>query len=220
MPLSTTGQPAKQPPNPPPLDVPVHNAMPPDRRPASAAGRITAERPDMPDMQKTLPNQSPDVAATFAPNEVSELMISAPKTLPIDTQVEAVRRAFDDSHVHMLLLTHRGILCGTLLRSDLQPGLPPKAAALSLATVRGRTVRPEQHISTIHRWLVRSGQRRLAVVNDDGRLLGLLCLKSDRTGFCTDEGVAAREGDRNASLPPILCDASGQFNDRDSRRDA
>ena len=220
MPLSTTGQPAKQPPNPPPLDVPVHNAMPPDRRPASAAGRITAERPDMPDMQKTLPNQSPDVAATFAPNEVSELMISAPKTLPIDTQVEAARKAFDDSHVHMLLLTHRGILCGTLLRSDLQPGLPPKAAALSLATVRGRTVRPEQHISTIHRWLVRSGQRRLAVVNDDGRLLGLLCLKSDRTGFCTDEGVAARERDRNASLPPILCDTSGQLHDRDSRRDA
>jgi len=216
MPLST-GQPAKQPPNPPPLDVPVHTEMPTDHRRASA-GRVTAQRPDMPDQRITVPNQSPDPVATLS--EASELMISAPKTLPIDTQVEAVRRAFDDSHVHMLLLTHRGILCGTLLRGDLQPGLPPNVAALPLATVRGRTVRPEQRISTIHQWLVRSGQRRLAVVNDDGRLLGLLCLKSDQTGFCTDQGVAAREGDRNASLPPILCDASGQLNDRDSRRDA
>jgi predicted transcriptional regulator len=183
--------------------------MPTDHRRA-AAGRITIERSDVPDQ----------LATARAPSEVSELMISTPKTLPIDTQVEAGRRAFEDSHVHMLLLTHRGILCGTLLRSDLQPGLPPNVAALPLATVRGRTVRPEQRISTIHQWMVRSGQRRLAVVNDDGRLLGLLCLTSDRTGFCTDEGVAAREADRTASLPPILCDTSGQLNDRDSRRDA
>ena len=192
MPLST-GQPAQQPPNPPPFDVPVHTEMLPDRRPASAAGRVTAERPDMPDQRITVSNQSPDLVATLAQSEVHELMISAPRTLPIDTQVEAVRRAFEDSHVHMLLLTHRGILRGTLLRTDLQPDLPPTAAALPLATVDGRTARPDQRISTIHQWLVRSGQRRLAVVNDDGRLLGLLCLKSDQTGFCTDQGVVARE---------------------------
>ncbi len=147
----------------------------------------------MPDQRITVSNQSPDLVATLAQSEVHELMISAPRTLPIDTQVEAVRRAFEDSHVHMLLLTHRGILRGTLLRTDLQPDLPPTAAALPLATVDGRTARPDQRISTIHQWLVRSGQRRLAVVNDDGRLLGLLCLKSDQTGFCTDQGVVARE---------------------------
>lgn len=44
----------------------------------------------------------------------------------------------------------------------------------------------------VHEAMTRAGQRRLAVIDDDSqRLLGLLCLKRSRTGFCTDEGVAA-----------------------------
>ena len=41
-----------------------------------------------------------------------------------------------------------------------------------------------------------SGDRRLAVVEDDGRLLGLLCLKRSGDGFCTDAGVAERRAAR------------------------
>jgi hypothetical protein len=35
-------------------------------------------------------------------------------------------------------------------------------------------------------------RRRLAVVDHTGRLLGLLCLKHDGRGYCTDEGIRAR----------------------------
>ncbi len=205
-----TGQPVKQPLNPPPLDVPVHTEMPPDYRRASAARPVRLSDPGCATRRTTVASQSTDLAATFAPRKVSELMISAPKTLPMDTRVEAVLAAFEDSHVHMLLLTHRGTLCGTLLRSDLPPGLPHDVAVLPFATVRGRTVRPDQCISTLHEWVVRSGQRRLAVVNNDGRLLGLLCLKSDRAGFCTDEGVAAREHDQHAESTPTCVAPAGR----------
>jgi hypothetical protein len=37
---------------------------------------------------------------------------------------------------------------------------------------------------------------RLAVVDDDGVLTGLLCLKRKLTGFCTDADVAARAAER------------------------
>ncbi|CUR57753.1 hypothetical protein NOCA2440001 [metagenome] len=41
----------------------------------------------------------------------------------------------------------------------------------------------------------RSMTRRLAVVDGEGRLLGLLCLKQTRQGFCTETDVLARSGD-------------------------
>jgi hypothetical protein len=37
-----------------------------------------------------------------------------------------------------------------------------------------------------------TGQRRATVTSADGRLLGLLCLKASRTGFCSDQDVCAR----------------------------
>jgi hypothetical protein len=37
-----------------------------------------------------------------------------------------------------------------------------------------------------------TGRRRAAVVSDDGRLLGLLCLKASRAGFCSAQDVRAR----------------------------
>jgi hypothetical protein len=43
-------------------------------------------------------------------------------------------------------------------------------------------------------WLAMTatGQRRNAVISEDGRLLGLLCLKASQAGFCSDEDVADR----------------------------
>jgi FdhD protein len=37
-----------------------------------------------------------------------------------------------------------------------------------------------------------TGRRRAAVTSADGRLLGLLCLKASRRGFCSDQDVRAR----------------------------
>ena len=40
--------------------------------------------------------------------------------------------------------------------------------------------------------MIMTGRRRAAVTGADGRLLGLLCLKVSRTGFCSDQDVRAR----------------------------
>jgi hypothetical protein len=37
-----------------------------------------------------------------------------------------------------------------------------------------------------------TGRRRAAVIRDDGKLVGLLCLKASRSGFCSEEDVRAR----------------------------
>lgn len=119
-------------------------------------------------------------------------MITAPKALSLDASLADVREAFEDSHVHMVLLARNGILYGTLLRSDVPDDPAATAQALDLATLTGRTIGPDELIEPVHRRLVSSGQRRLAVVDTADRLLGLLCLKRDQAGFCSDEGVAAR----------------------------
>jgi hypothetical protein len=61
---------------------------------------------------------------------------------------------------------------------------------------------------TVNKLLIERGLRRLAVIDHDGTLLGLMCLKRSRTGFCSDEDVASRAQSR------VL---SRQAADRDGR---
>jgi len=56
----------------------------------------------------------------------------------------------------------------------------------------GRTVGPHAELDTTRQWMRSRQRRRLAVVDDDARLLGLLCLKRSGQGFCTDAGVLER----------------------------
>lgn len=125
---------------------------------------------------------------------VADAMVTSPKTSPAGTTVAEARAAFADDHVHMLLLVSDGVLLGTLVRDDLVGAHSQATAALGLATLGDRTTRPEQPIEQVRQQLIATGHRRLAVVDDAGRLLGLLCLKRDLTGFCSDSGIAARSG--------------------------
>jgi hypothetical protein len=59
-------------------------------------------------------------------------------------------------------------------------------------------VRPEAGLAAIRRAMISAGRRRAAVTSADGRLLGLLCLKASRNGFCSAEDVRARAGDQAA----------------------
>jgi hypothetical protein len=40
--------------------------------------------------------------------------------------------------------------------------------------------------------LLGEGRRRLAVIDESGRLLGLLCLNREGTGYCSDDGILKR----------------------------
>jgi hypothetical protein len=48
-----------------------------------------------------------------------------------------------------------------------------------------------------------TGRRRAAVTSAGGLLLGLLCLKASRAGFCSDQDVRARALGRPTLPPPV-----------------
>lgn len=137
------------------------------------------------------PNHADDNART-----VSDVMITTPKTHQHDATIETIRAALEDPHVHMILLARSGVLHGTLVRDDIPAAAPNPCPALALANLHDRTIAPTENVDAIVQRLQTSGQRRIAVVDDANTLLGLVCLKRDRTGFCTDDDVRSRTIER------------------------
>lgn len=122
----------------------------------------------------------------------ADVMLSTPKTLPARASVDDVRAQMADDHVHMVLLTDGGKLRGTVVRTDLPPSGSGHEAALGWAVLRDRTVHPDAPVALVRARLNHTRTRRLAVVDVDHTLLGLVCLKRSRSGFCADADVAAR----------------------------
>jgi CBS domain-containing protein len=150
------------------------------------------------DLVDVAPPPCADGVAECGPT-VADVMISRPSALPVLASVEDVRALLADDHVVMALLTEDGVLRGTLLREDLPDTAPGAAPALPLSRLTGRTVAPTAPLADVHALLLRTGRRRLAVVDGGGRLLGLLCLKRRRTGYCSDAGVAERARSRRCA---------------------
>ena len=128
---------------------------------------------------------------------VGDVMVTSPKTHGPECRPQTIREFFEDDHVHMaLVVTADGRLVTTIERSDLAEATPGTRCAAELGTLVGRTVAPSQAVAAAREALLREGRRRLAVVDASGRLLGLLCLKRDGTGFCCDGGIRARAEER------------------------
>jgi CBS domain-containing protein len=88
------------------------------------------------------------------------------------------------------------------VRSDLPEDHETGAAgddrpALDVAVLDGRTVAPDEDVDRVRSTLVTREMRRIAVVDADGRLLGLLCLKKHLRGFCSDGDVTERAAERD-----------------------
>ncbi|MGJ9423674.1 CBS domain-containing protein [Aeromicrobium sp. CF3.5] len=120
-----------------------------------------------------------------------DVMMRRPRTLSANASIGEARTVLRDDHLHMVLLTDGTKLVGTVTRSDLPE---PAAVGLALrwATLEGRTVGPGTSVASIEQMLVDQGRRRLAVVDADGALLGLMCLKRRGRGFCSDDDVESR----------------------------
>jgi CBS-domain-containing membrane protein len=128
---------------------------------------------------------------------VADVMVTSPKTHGPRCRPQTIREFFEDDHVHMaLVVTADGRLITTIERSDLARATPGATCAVELGTLVGRTVAPSQPLAAAREMLVPEGRRRLAVVDASGRLLGLLCLKRDGTGFCSDKGIRERAEER------------------------
>ena len=139
---------------------------------------------------------------------VGDVMLHNPRTLAADASISQARAALDNDHVHMVLLTKGRALLGTLVSTDL-PAAATQGPALPWSTLVGRTVSPDASTPSVHDQLMHRGMRRVAVVDDDGTLLGLMCLKSRLTGFCSDADVGSRSRIRD--------DATGRVAHQDRR---
>jgi CBS domain-containing protein len=126
-------------------------------------------------------------------------MIRFPKVCGTDTTVGQAREHLLDDHVHTLLVVDGGVLVAVIERADLLCA-PATDAAWSRGRLADRVVDVGADLAFVTREMLERGRRRLAVVDDGGRLVGLLCRKRSGHGFCSDDGVAARAAGRAAGI--------------------
>lgn len=131
---------------------------------------------------------------------VTNAMVTTPQWCAPTATVGELRHFFADAHVHAALVVDDHILLAVIDRDDLTLAADTVSAA-DVGALLGRAVRDTADLATAERTMRASGRRRLAVVDADGRCVGLLCLKSSGSGFCTDDDLAARRQDRVAKSP-------------------
>jgi CBS-domain-containing membrane protein len=128
-----------------------------------------------------------------AGTRVADAMATCQKTHGPATGLAEIRAFFSDDHVHMaLIVAADGRLVTTIERADLAAATTDSASVATLGTLTGRTAAPGDPLDAATARLLREGRRRLAVIDPSGRLVGLLCLKRDRTGYCSDEDISER----------------------------
>jgi CBS-domain-containing membrane protein len=142
------------------------------------------------------------LSATGA-QRVADAMITRPTTHGIGSSVSDIARFLADDHVHLaLIVTPDGLLVTTIDRADLAAvARPAGQTAAASGRLAGRTVSPSDNLDTVTAWMTQTAQRRAAVVDDSGRLLGLLCMKKTGTGFCSDQDIRQRRGAGPDRLP-------------------
>lgn len=129
-----------------------------------------------------------------AEQSIAGTMVRTPAVHPPSTTVGELRTFFDDEHVHAALLVDGTRLIGVVERADIAAELADELPARSVATLRDRTIDPAAGARDTLESMKLAGRRRLAVVAEDGALVGLLCLKSNGGGFCSDTDVGSRGG--------------------------
>jgi CBS domain-containing protein len=134
---------------------------------------------------------------------VGDAMIRTPKTCDSTATVGEVRQLLTDDHVHVALLVNDGRLVTAIERCDIPRSASQHAPARWLGRLAGRVIGPAESLELAHHQMLASGQRRLAVTDHEGSLLGLLCLKRSQTGFCTEQDVQDRVAQpRDQPKPP------------------
>jgi hypothetical protein len=139
---------------------------------------------------------------------VGDAILRCAKIHRQDATVAEVRALFTDDHVHCALLAEAGRLVAVVDRDELGSS-PAGALAARHGTLDGRVVRPGADLEATRLSMLSQGRRRLAVIDENGMLLGLLCLKRSSLGFCTDSDVQARAREqRPASQQSEIAHAS------------
>jgi CBS domain-containing protein len=119
-------------------------------------------------------------------------MLRNPKTLPSDAPVSDVRALLENPSVQMVLLADGATFAGAI--TDVPPDAPPDQRALDFADREPDLIGPDEPESVAFARAAANRHRRVVVVGDDSKLLGLLCLNEARTRFCGAPGGGAVSG--------------------------
>ena len=130
--------------------------------------------------------------AGFIGSHVADALLTNPAVHGRSATVGDLRRFFADDHVHVALVVECGLLLAVVERQDLDDNHRDDLPATGVGSLAGRTIAPDARLSVVLESMRLTGRRRLAVTDDEGRLLGLLCRKANGRGFCSEENVASR----------------------------
>lgn len=128
-------------------------------------------------------------------SRVIDAVVRRPKLLGADATVADARHCLAGGKVHAALVVDGDRLLTVIVPEDVLDAHGDDLAR-DHGRIEGRTVSPAADLEAVRNHMVDLGIRRLAVVDDELRLIGLLALKRSSLGFCSDEGIAARAAER------------------------
>jgi CBS domain-containing protein len=131
---------------------------------------------------------------------VADAMLIYPKLCAPTMTVGELREFFLDDHVHAALIVDAGKLVAVVERRDLSSDPSDEALASTIGTIDGRVIARSRPLEAVRIRMVEESRRRLAVVDEAGRLVGLLCLKRTGLGFCSPASVVDRQASRRSPL--------------------
>lgn len=114
-------------------------------------------------------------------------MLRNPKTLTAAASVAEVRELLANPKVQMVLLADGEAFKGAV--THVPDDASPRDRAVAYVDTAAETISPDATADKAFERATASPTRRVIVLDEDDNLLGLLCLKQDRTGFCRTPGT-------------------------------
>jgi CBS domain-containing protein len=125
---------------------------------------------------------APSASVTIRFVTAADLMLREPKSLPGDARVEEVREVLANPKVQLVLLADGDAFVGAV--TDIPADAAADAPARDYADPAPDTIAPTATADEAFERASANPNRRVIVLDDDSRLLGLLCLNQSRTKFC------------------------------------
>lgn len=134
------------------------------------------------------------------PTTAADVAVHRPTVHPPTATVGEVREFLSGGHVHLaLVVDDHGLLVAAVVREDLE-GYDDAEPAIRAGRLAGRTVPAGLAVEDLRDHMLAAGARRLAVIDEAGRLVGLVCGKRSGEGYCTDDGIRSKRAERQDAL--------------------
>ncbi len=115
-----------------------------------------------------------------------DVMLTSPATVAADMSVLVARRLLESPRLRMLLVADGDRLVGAISRERLAAEGDGDMTLGRLADPDSPRVGPQETVPRVLELLAAADSERLPVVDDGGRLLGLICFNRRKRHFCID----------------------------------